>query len=209
MSARRGQGGRITRKSRVREPHPVIRIFCEGKETEANYFEDIRAAYKIPSMFVHRVGREPGTLVADAIKFVNKEHGTVAQRAKSEEGHFWCVFDRDEHGAFDEALSKARANGLKTAVSNPCFELWYLLHFKDQNAHIKRDDAKREMENYVKGYCESTPGIYSKIKDDSETAIAKAKALRAMHPEAGRALFANPSTNVDELVELILSIAKK
>jgi hypothetical protein len=47
----------------------------------------------------------------------------------------WCVFDVDEHPKLAEARDQANANGIQLAVSNPCFELWLLLHFQEHRAH--------------------------------------------------------------------------
>ncbi len=54
----------------------------------------------------------------------------------------WAVFDRDEHPHFAEACQKARDNEVGLAVSNPCFELWLLLHIRDQTAPLDRYQAR-------------------------------------------------------------------
>jgi len=60
------------------------------------------------------------------------------QRRQVQQGdEFWVFLDtdhyiRDQHlpGMLD-ALSRARQSGFEIAVSNPCFELWLLLHHED------------------------------------------------------------------------------
>lgn len=55
----------------------------------------------------------------------------------------WVVFDRDEHPRYDEAVNMARANGIELAVSNPCFELWLLLRFRENPGAQHRHDMQR------------------------------------------------------------------
>lgn len=43
----------------------------------------------------------------------------------------WVVFDKDDFDDFDEAVRDAQTRGYGLAMSNECFELWYLLHFRD------------------------------------------------------------------------------
>ena len=45
----------------------------------------------------------------------------------------WAVFDRDEHPRFKDALMRCRQQGVHVAWSNPCFELWLILHEQEYN----------------------------------------------------------------------------
>jgi len=65
------------------------------------------------------------------------------------------VFDRDEHSSYSAAIEKvrqldcAKKNKERTPIvfravpSNPCFELWYLLHFVDHSRDTSRDEVYR------------------------------------------------------------------
>jgi len=58
----------------------------------------------------------------------------------------WCIFDVEwpqNHPNLKKALDLAKASNVKVAVSNPCFELWLLLHFHDQTAWLDTSAAKR------------------------------------------------------------------
>jgi hypothetical protein len=74
----------------------------------------------------------------------------------------WCVFDCDEHARLKPAIDQATALELSLAVSNPCFDLWFLLHFQDQRAAMipkKAWDAVRvHAPRYVKhmDFCEGS-----------------------------------------------------
>ena len=70
-------------------------------------------------------------------------------RALQEEGEideFWCVFDVEwprNHPGLGEAIKQARENQIRLAVSNPCFELWLILHFQDHGGWLENNDARR------------------------------------------------------------------
>ena len=55
---------------------------------------------------------------------------------------YWCVIDVDQHPKLGPAVEKAIANDIGVAVSNPCVELWFILHFQDQAAEIDRKRAQ-------------------------------------------------------------------
>ena len=54
------------------------------------------------------------------------------------------MFDRDVHHKYADAIKMANDNGFRLAISNPCLELWFLLHFHDQTAWIHRDDVQQQ-----------------------------------------------------------------
>jgi len=71
------------------------------------------------------------------------------QRATTEEGEIdeiWCVFDVEwpkNHPSLKEAIDRAHQNGIHLAISNPCFEIWLILHFQDYAKWSSNDDAHR------------------------------------------------------------------
>jgi hypothetical protein len=59
-------------------------------------------------------------------------HGVRKRRDSYEENdEIWTVFDRDAHPQFDEAVKLCEQNRVGVARSNPCFELWLILHEAD------------------------------------------------------------------------------
>jgi len=110
-------------------------VLSEGECTEPEYLEGFRRWCRNPLVSV-KIAEERGvplTLVRAA-----KKHRADAQKAAKREGdenhaydEVWCVFDVDEHPYLNQALDEARTAGIEVALSNPCFELWLLLHFQD------------------------------------------------------------------------------
>jgi RloB-like protein len=65
---------------------------------------------------------------------------------EAEIDEFWCVFDVEwpkNHPGLLEAVQQAHANGIHLAISNPCFELWLILHFQDHTAWLDNNQARR------------------------------------------------------------------
>lgn len=90
---------------------------------------------------------------------IAKEHRDKAVVAAKQEGdtfllfdEVWCVFDRDEHPRFEQACEMARANGFDLAVSNPCFELWLLLHFTDKTGVLDHVAMQQRLKKELPGY---------------------------------------------------------
>lgn len=115
------------------------------------------------------------------------------------------MFDVDEHPLIPEAKQQARHNGIELAISHPCFELWALLHFKDQRAHIERGALHRECKRYMPGYDKKLPTatLFPLLQD----ALRRASELDAWQESRGCS-GGNPSTTVYRLMERISVIPK-
>ncbi len=131
----------------------------------------------------------------------------------------YCVFDRDDHQSFNNALQKVNAlnnkykNDLKqpikfTAIqSNPCFELWLLLHFESVTRNNHRDEVIRMLRqpDRLKDYGKGQAGNFNRTKSNLETAFQNAAILKV---ERDRLQTENPFTNVNELVYRLINLGK-
>lgn len=145
---RRSAGGRtLKRKVAVRQPRKTLVIFCEGERTEPEYLEALKrkpsvrdvAAVDIRVETSH--GGAPLTLVSMA---ADARSRAISEEAEIDE--FWCVFDVEwpvNHPNLKAAIEQAYRNEIRVAVSNPCFELWLILHFKDHNRWLSNDQAAK------------------------------------------------------------------
>jgi hypothetical protein len=145
---RRSAGGRtLKRKVALRQPRKTLVIFCEGERTEPEYLQALKrkpsvrdvAAVDIRVETSH--GGAPLTLVSMAAGARSK---AISEEAEIDE--FWCVFDVEwpvNHPNLKEAIEQAYRSEIRVAVSNPCFELWLILHFKDQNRWLSNDQAAK------------------------------------------------------------------
>jgi hypothetical protein len=156
MPSRRDRDRRPGRRAPFREPKPVILIVCEGERTEPEYFEGFARACRNSRVRI-RVAEEhgvPRTLVTTAKRY---KKAAEADAKRGGDDHLaydavWCVFDVDDHPQVADARQMARANGIELAISNPCFELWLLLHFRESPGMQPRDTMRRMLSRHVPGY---------------------------------------------------------
>jgi hypothetical protein len=108
--------------------------------TEPSYFNAVRRAERGIIDLEIVPGGVPKTVVERAVQLRNRAEQEAKRRGDEylRYDYVWCVFDVDEHPFVPEAKQQAHDNRIDLAVSNPCFELWFLLHFQDQTAHIER-----------------------------------------------------------------------
>lgn len=118
-------------------------MFVEGLRTEDLYLTYWRRRYR------DRVRVEidpfrggPLQLVEKAVEAKRIEALDARKGRGRPHDQIWCVFDRDEHPHFPKAIALAGSHGINLAISNPCLELWFILHFEDQIAYLERQAAQ-------------------------------------------------------------------
>lgn len=140
----------------------------------------------------------------------------------------WCVFDIDINynnnnavqskiAEIQKAKSYSDKNKIRLGMSNPCFELWYLLHFEYTTANMKSyPEVQKRLNRYIIDY-DKTKDVYSLLKDKTDTAIKNSKKLKKHFEESGRLIpdsesdynainvsnivTSNPYTNISTLIE--------
>jgi hypothetical protein len=182
-------------------------IVCEGEVTERYYFNDLRHLRRSLVELQIEPGGTPKTLVERAVEF-KKAAERAAKTTKDENLKYdatWCVFDVDEHPYLAEAQQQARDNGISVAVSNPCFELWALLHFQDQRAHIDRREVRRLCQQHMPRYDKRLP--CEVLLERYPAALRRSTALVEWHHTRDTD-GENPSTGVHRLTEEIMRDAR-
>ncbi|GAB2820391.1 RloB family protein [Lentzea nigeriaca] len=156
---------------------------CCG-QTERAYLDGLKRLSKpVTLRSVVKVG-SPAQLVRHAVKLREKDRDGFDE--------YWCVVDVDDFD-IDEAVAVAVATGISLAVSNPCFEVWLILHFADCTAGIASPMAaaeklRRHLPRYSKGVLD-----FALFAERVDKAVARAKALGP----------GNPSSDMWRLVEVV------
>jgi hypothetical protein len=102
-----------------------------------------------------------------------------------------------DHFDLAAAASAAQAAEVELAVSNPCFELWLLLHHERCDSSMACcGDVIARLRKCVPGY-DKTRLRFEQFAGGVEQAVSRAAALDA----TGRDHRRNPSTGVWRLVE--------
>lgn len=152
---------------------------------------------------------DPIHLVKAAVNFKKKRDCRISLKKGDE---IYCVYDVDDNTDADleNARILADKDGIKIYLSNPCFEIWFLLHFIEVNAAQDRHDLIEELKKYIRDY-RKCKDVYPQLKYIQKNAITNARKLNQMHEENGISLSCrscNPSTQVFQIVEHILSLGK-
>lgn len=115
----------------------------------------------------------------------------------------WCVFDIDEHPDVDLAIRRAAGGGIEIAVSNPCIELWFILHGADQTAAIDRHAAQKHCEAMFGFNKSPAPKHLDALDAGYEKAMGRARELDDKHDKDGSPPDSNPSSGLWRLLEAI------
>ncbi|MDP8256109.1 MAG: RloB family protein [Candidatus Alcyoniella australis] len=178
-------------------------IACEGTKTEPNYLRGFQQQQKRrrPSPLFEIVpGKGRRTDPCNLVRFA-LDKKKESERERLPYDATWCVFDYDNRPKIDIAIQLAESNGIKIAFSNPCFELWYLLHFDEQHAEIEGKQLVRKLKTYIPGYKKSMNGLYERLLPQMSDADGRARNLQVLHISAKRPEVSNPSTTVYSLME--------
>ena len=197
------------RRSRI-EPKRCFVLFCEGKNTEPAYFSALKQTWT-GALIVVEIRRGVGvpmTIAREAVKFAESKGLTKTSRRKKnsfeENDEVWAVFDRDEHPNFDDAVSLCQANSVGVARSNPCFELWLILHERDYDRPDHRNDVQRALKKLRPEYDNHSRKVpdCNDMVTRVEAAEERGKVLVERREEEGIP-HSNPSTTVGMLTRAI------
>ena len=190
--------GSLKRRVASRPERKTVVLFTEGTKSEPNYFEAVQrlpAVQQKTAITIDARHGVPITLVEAA----------AARASDPEIDEVWCVFDIEcpqPHPRIRESPALARGAGVLLAVSNPCFELWLLLHECDRSAPVTTRDAESDSR-----HIEGRPG---KAIDGGSympripQAVARARALDVKHDADGTNYpNDNPSSTVYHLLESV------
>lgn len=116
---------------------------------------------------------------------------------------YWCVFDVDVHPRLDGALALAASNGIRVALSNPCIELWLIIHFQPQTAYLDRKTAEQMSETLL--HCGKTlsSAALEELINRYSAAKEHARLLDKKHQQDGSPANSNPSSGMWRLVDMI------
>ena len=137
----------LRRSVGIRRPRKTLVVFCEGERTEPEYLEALKREPSVRDTAAVDLKVDPRSKSAPLMLVqmaVDARERALKEEAEIDE--FWCVFDVEwpvNHPRLRDALELADRNRIGVAVSNPCFELWLILHFQDWSAWLDNDAARR------------------------------------------------------------------
>jgi hypothetical protein len=175
-------------------------VYVEGDISESLYLKGVRrdlGRYG-PNIEIGGTHGEPLGLVRAAISQKERE-----RRDGNPFSQIWCVFDVEApqpHASLDEAIALAQRNKIRCGITNPCFELWLILHLKDHRAWLTSDAACEQLMGLSCGYDKHGKRFdYDVIRDHRDTAAARADTLHGQLTDPSSPRERNPWTSVHDL----------
>jgi hypothetical protein len=171
----------------TRQENRVVLIVTDGKETETTYFK--------------RVREEPWIVPSKVdVTFKKGDPAAAVEYAISEASGYtetWAVCDVDQYDV-EVALTRARDCGISLALSNPCFEVWLILHLfggcgpfdNATQAGVRLSKLLPTWNKTELNFDDFRMGIFEAVK--------RAKQLAQVHGEPPKG---NPSTDVWRVIE--------
>lgn len=207
---RRRRTPNLKRKRHSLEPKRRFILFCEGEKTEIEYFKAIgRTCTKtLIALEAHGGVGVPYTIAEKAVERAKALGLAPKSRRKKdsyeEHDQVWAVFDRDEHPRFKEAVMKCEEQNVGVGRSNPCFELWLILHEQDYDRAEDRHAMQKLLAQLRSEYDPKgakTPDCADLVKRVEEAEQRGEKGLQ--NRESGGDPYGNPSTTVGRLTRAI------
>ena len=197
---RRNRKRKPARRKPFREPKPLILIVCEGEVTEPQYLRGFTNACQNPRVNIQIPSNHgtPKTLVGLAKKYKRDAESAAAQEGDDNVAFdsVWCVFDVDEHPLMLDAIQMARDNDIHLAISNPAFEIWLLLHFRDSPGMKRRDQLRKLLKEHVVDY-DKHVDFANDYAGGYDEAVKRSKGLKAIAANLNQGHHeCNPSTGV-------------
>lgn len=201
------------RRATPRQPDdlPVVVVFAKGRRTEVDY---VNHWYRLHRTRVRVVVDDfhgvPASLVDRATTRKKREAAAVRRQrgaAVRTANEYWCVFDIDQHPNVPAAINKADGNDIEVAISNPCIELWFLLHFEARTASISRHEAQRLAKQHLGSGKSLAPQALRMLEEHHPEAKRRAIELDNKHRGDGSPPRSNPSSNLWQLIDRIARTA--
>ena len=173
---------RKTRVSKGKTMRPNFFVFCEG-ETEVSYVKFLRSQYRVP---IQIIAKKSDSNIS--IKFVEN---SKREYERTDNDKTFLMFDLDVSDILPRLQKIPKAILL---VSNPCFELWLLLHLTDIHDPLSTEECLNRLlarlPDYLKG--KLTEEHKKILAENVIAAISRAKKLKKNE---------NPSSSIYLLVD--------
>ncbi len=166
-----------------------IIISTEGSKTEPRYFKALASLVKenISFIFLERnvEGHSaPKYIVGLIDEYIEREVAEFGSRKAFERynDEYWVVIDQDSWADLPRIARECRRKGYNLAISNPCFELWILMHFIPEHRlpELRKlelyKDVQHLMKQFMGGYSKSRFN-FSKLLPRLEHALQMAELM--------------------------------
>lgn len=183
---------------------PLIVICSEGgkKSSEYYYFRN-HANRDLRIQFSTGNSTDPKGMLEDLLKYIHNE-----DIASEDNCRIFLVLDTDldekRISEIKKIEQKCIDNNIEIVTSAPTFEIWYLMHYRNNRLNFQTSkEVKRELQNINGTYAESMD-IYKIIKESTDNARSTAQSLeQQVIRNKDDLLSSNPHTSIYKILDAI------
>jgi hypothetical protein len=201
------------RRSASRNIAQKILIVCEGQKTEPLYFKGIRQQRRLRTLQVKIVDTAGKTDPMSIIDRAISERQSIKSENGWESGDTaWAVLDGDEHIERDKnnwlkALTLAEKQKINLAITNPCFEFWYLIHFQDAYAPMNALTALKKLQKHLPNYTKAQTLYPDPLENLTNAALQRAEKIAQQIDRNRLNIHSNPCcSRLPELIQMLLTL---
>lgn len=198
-----------------RDAKPTIVIISEGQKTEKLYFGALKNKFqrKIIIEIPNHSRQSPENLVA----YLNSKNYSSTLNLNKRDSNYkgdslFIVFDLDDND--QDKLNEAKSlcdRYTELILSNPCFEIWFLLHFEyTTSPFANQNEVETRLKRYIPDY-QKTKCIFKTIEDKTDMALTNTKKLEKFHIDNGTEVSSfdsRPYTGVHKIFDAIKEIER-
>ena len=197
---------RKQRNTFSRVPRPIMLIVAEGNNvTERQYFHHFQHQYIGYNIKIDTKGFEtdPEGMLDTLTKYWKENELSLE---KGDRGY--VILDLDCNDKKAQLIKKLEAgtNLASFVVSNPCFEVWFLLHFRySTHAYASGEEVINDLRKYIADYRKNSD-VFDVISEATDTALQNAKKLEQHFGGIGYkwpSNKCNPRTDIPIVIEEI------
>ena len=207
-------------KKKRRQEHLELKkyryyIFCEGQQTEPQYFAGFKKLIEENPIYKDMVLIEIEPCQAETMRVIGKAEEYVKANGVKK-GQVWCLYDKDSfpserfNGVVERIDSLNKENSelqYHAGWSNECIEFWFMLHFAYYTSNNHRaeyiaflNDKFRELG--IGKYQKNMKDIFDILLTKGNPKLAIRYAKRIIKENKGKTpTEIAPGTKVYELVE--------
>lgn len=196
---------RSAQRQRGKRTRPVKRMVLIGTEgrnkTEESYFKNFN---QIQNRFIVKFSSGNSTDAMGIVEDIRKSRDN--EKNFRHDDLAFAVFDADlwrtQGSQIQQALHCAKRQNIEVILSNPCFEVWFVLHFEDgKSPYNSSNGVIDRLKQHVPDY-QKNKDIFGLLRERMNEAIYHAEQLREYH-EGKKTSEQNPMTDVDRVVKLL------
>lgn len=208
---RRSSDQRFRRRVESRPPLPSVVLVCDDEQNAPAYF---RMFKKQVQQEVAITIRSAARSAEHAVKCAVREKKLLDEDDGSDQSRdaVWVVIDMEGDSVRRQQATKATreaiAKNIRVALSDPCFEVWTLLHLEDTGQAF--NDCKAVVDHLRQAWRKHFGVIFDKKSDIDYSKLARPPYIDSAVERAKAHWNAeDPSrTSVFEIIEYIKELAK-